>query len=88
MSGKTIKRVLNKAATHFKRKLIENEFPVIPPPPVPDHIVKPQYALNPRNPEFALYEGAPAVLNQTEIQSRSPFIQKSKSLQELLPTLS
>ena len=49
MSGRVTDKI-RRSAMHFKNKLIENRYKVIPPPPVPPHIVKPQYAINPRQP--------------------------------------
>ena len=43
-----------RATKHFLKPLVEGEFKVVPPPPVPKHIVKPQYATSP-NPVFGLY---------------------------------
>ena len=38
--------------------LVQGKYQVVPPPPVPDHIIRPPY-INNNNPEFGKYEGRP-----------------------------
>ena len=44
--------------THFVRPLKEGQYEVLPPPELPSHIVKPQYATS-SNPKYGLYKGPP-----------------------------
>lgn len=64
MSRRIITNSLKQPITHFKRKLREFEFKVVPPPEVPAHIIKPQYAIDTKHPIYASYDGHPQVLNE------------------------
>ena len=66
MIPRTLIRYFNttsKSIVHFPRRLVENQYKVRPPPIVPDHIIKPQYAIS-KNPQFAEYEGKPHILTK------------------------
>ena len=45
------KRILKNLTNFYKNPLVEGKYPVIPPPSIPQHIVKPAYADSP-NPIF------------------------------------
>ena len=57
MSGRMMKTA-TKALKYFTNPLVQGKYQVVPPPPVPDHIIRPPYINNP-NPEFGKYEGRP-----------------------------
>ena len=61
MSGR-IRDSMRRSTVHFKNRLVENQYKVLPPPPIPPHIIKPQYAMEPENPNFAIYDGHPRIL--------------------------
>lgn len=48
------RRIIKTLTNHFKNPLVEGQYKVIPPPPIPPHIVKPDYVINP-NPKFGEY---------------------------------
>ena len=62
MSGR-VRDSIRRTAIHFKNKLVENQYKVLPPPQIPSHIIKPQYAIDKENPNFAVYNGAPRRLS-------------------------
>jgi len=57
MSGRVMKTA-NKALKYFTNPLVQGKYQVVPPPQVPDHIIRPPYINNP-NPQFGKYEGRP-----------------------------
>lgn len=57
MSGRMMKTA-TKALKYFTNPLVQGKYQVVPPPPVPDHIIRPPY-INNNNPEFGKYEGRP-----------------------------
>lgn len=60
MSGRTLKTA-NKTLKYFTNPLVQGKYSVIPPHPVPNHIIPAPYVNNP-NPQYGQYEG-PAVVH-------------------------
>lgn len=78
MSGRILKTA-NKTLKYFTNPLVQGKYQVVPPPHVPDHIIRPSFVNNP-NPEFGKYEGRPEVHSPIAIESILYFNQRIEKI--------
>ncbi len=60
MSRRVLKKSINsiKSINFFPNPLVQGKYSVLPPPPVPPHIIRPDYVTS-KNPVFGEYGGRP-----------------------------
>jgi hypothetical protein len=71
------RRIARTTTNYFKNPLIEGKYKVIPPPPVPNHIIKPEYVTS-SNPIFGEYDAKPVPHTAEAIQSISLSITRAQ----------